>query len=195
MKNPFYPLPFLCVFQPVREESANLVRQCVERAVVDKYAVILIAGYAVIRAVAERTACLLQCRTGHEQRAAFLACGLPKTGDLLRLTDMYEKQLLIAPAERFKLLCAVAERKIVEFGAALLELGKKTPGRRGFDTIPACGACDLQNGRDGRDISRLPEGGCCLAYRILSDSPAAVYNDYQFVHADTSKQLSTVIKK
>ena len=131
---------------------------------------------------------------GHLVFFWFPFSGLPKTGDLLRLTDMYEKQLLIASAECFKLLCAVAERKIVEFGAALLELGKKTPGCRGFDTVPACGACDLQNGRDGRDISRLPEGGCCLAYRILSDSPAAVYNDYQLVHADTSKQLLTAIK-
>ena len=48
---------------------------------------------------------------------------------------LYEKQLLIAPAERFKLLCAVAERKIVEFGAALLELGKETvvPGQPADD--------------------------------------------------------------
>ena len=68
---------------------------------------------------------------------------------MVQVCDMHEHQLLIAFTEGGKLLGAVAERKVIELGAALLQLGKETPGCGRLDAVPSCGLCDPKNGRDG----------------------------------------------
>ena len=78
----------------VIQEPMDFFRQFLQRSVIDEYSVIIIRRHVIIRAVAERAARALHRRTANQHCPALFAHRLPKTFNLLRLTNMDKQDLL-----------------------------------------------------------------------------------------------------